>query len=261
MNRRLQAQKEKEQKAKNKGLLIIGLSSLVILFIFAGIMFLQPEKLDDNGCPESGVEAKTIVLLDVSDPLNSFQKASLSDGDNSLLVSFEKVSNDSIERGLGIGKSHQLSVWVMNEKGSPPSLKGKLCSPGSRDTETLRDTLSKGKTWRDLTYDEYRDNILDLFPKDLDSNRKDSSPILQSIKYVINYEHGEVRNEFQKSKPNRLIIISDMLENGEKYSHFKNLPKFDIVEKLNLNGIIVRIKYLKNINIKVSDRETSEMVG
>ena len=41
-----------------------------------------------------------------------------------------------------------------------------------------------------------------------------------------------------------------MLENGEKYSHFKNLPKFDIEEKLNLNGIIVRIKYLKNNSYK-----------
>ena len=36
-----------------------------------------------------------------------------------MLCFFEKVSNDSIERGLGIGKSHQLSVWVMNEKVLP----------------------------------------------------------------------------------------------------------------------------------------------
>ena len=49
-------------------------------------MFGISEKLDDNGCPESGVEAKTIVPLDVSDPLNLFQKASLSDGDNALFL-------------------------------------------------------------------------------------------------------------------------------------------------------------------------------
>ena len=42
-----------------------------------------------------------------------------------------------------------------------------------------------------------------------------------------------VKNEncFQKEKPNRIVIISDMIENGKKISHFQMLPKISDVKK------------------------------
>ena len=174
MSSKLSSKKERQQKAKNKAIKIIASALIAISIIIISMFGFQAEELDENGCPQSGIEAKTIVLMDISDPLNDYQKASLSEGSENLLLSLEDTSNDSIERGLGIGKSHQLSVWVMNEKGKAPSLKGQICSPGSRNTESFKDKLSTAKIWRDLSYEEYKETIVGLFPENLDNNNMES---------------------------------------------------------------------------------------
>lgn len=242
--------KREKKKATKKGVILItaSLSFAIILFIFIALN--EKVKLDKNNCPIKGIEAKTVVLLDTSDPLTDIQILKLNGKSGSLLKQFEDTSTSSIINELGLGEQHQLSVWSMNEINKKPTNLGRICNPGQVDSGDFFKDAQTGRLIKLANFEKFKEFITNLFPKNLDKMSKKNSPIIYSLNYISTYEFGEKRKLFTKEKPNRIVIISDMIENGKKISHFQVLPKISDVKKINLKNLIIHVRNLKKDQYK-----------
>ena len=69
----LNLQKNKKEAAKKKGILLIIISVVMVSLLLTYIIFSEKEKLDNFNCPRTGPEAKTVVIIDTSDPLTDIQ--------------------------------------------------------------------------------------------------------------------------------------------------------------------------------------------
>ena len=247
---KISTRKNKEKKATRKGFIYLILALVSCIGLFTFIISNKPLKLDNKNCPQSGIEAKTVVLIDTSDPLTDIQRLKFNGPNGSLLKQFEDSSKNKIINELGLGKNHQLSVWVMNDLNNPPINKGRICNPGSINSGSFIEDAQKGALIRKAEFKKFRAILNNLFPKNLGDMNAKKSPILYSINYIITSEFGEIRKEYNSNKPNRLIIVSDMIENGKIVSHFKELPKNIELNNINLDQIVVIIKSLKRDQYK-----------
>ena len=236
---------DREKKAKKRGIYLIIISVVLIITLLTFILLTEKEQLDNNNCPRNGAEAKTIVIIDTSDPLTDIQALKLNGKTGSLLSQFQDTSTSSIINELGLGRQHQLSVWTMSALGKKPKNHGRICNPGEVDSGEFFKDMQTGKLIRLANYEKFKNFITNLFPKDLSKMKQENSPILYTLNYVLTYEFGQKRAEFNKNKPNRVILISDMLENGSKISHFRNLPNINKIDKIDLKQLVVHIRYLK----------------
>jgi hypothetical protein len=237
--------KNRKEQATKKGVLLIVVSVIMILILFTFILQSEKEQLDNSNCPRSGAEAKTIVIIDTSDPLTDIQALKLNGETGSLLSQFRDTSSSSIINELGLGRQHQLSVWTMSALGKKPQNHGRICNPGEVESGDFFKDMQTGKLIRLANYEVFKKFITNLFPKDLSKMKQEKSPIIYTMDYVLTYEFGQKRKMFDKEKPNRIIIISDMLENGKKISHFRGLTSTKNIDKINLKELVIHVKYLK----------------
>jgi hypothetical protein len=241
----LNLQKNKKEAAKKKGILLIIISVVMISLLFTYIIFSEKEKLDNFNCPRTGPEAKTVVIIDTSDPLTDIQTLKLNGKTGSLLSQFQNTSTSAIINELGLGRQHQLSVWTMSDLGKNPVNLGKICNPGEVESGDFFKDAQTGRLIRLANYEIFKKFITNLFPKNLNQMKQEKSPIIYTMDYILTYEFGQKRKPFSKEKPNRIILISDMLENGRKISHFRGLPTLSKIDKINLKELVIHVKYLK----------------
>jgi len=237
--------KNRKEQATKKGVLLIVVSVIMILILFTFILLSEKEQLDNSNCPRSGAEAKTIVIIDTSDPLTDIQALKLNGETGSLLSQFQNTSTSAIINELGLGRQHQLSVWTMSDLGKKPQNLGRICNPGEVESGDFFKDMQTGKLIRLANYEVFKKFITNLFPQDLTEMKQEKSPIIYTMDYVLTYEFGQKRKMFDKEKPNRIILISDMLENGKKVSHFTGLTSTKNIDKINLKELVIHVKYLK----------------
>lgn len=149
------------------------------------------------------LETATVLLVDKTDPLDAIQSRTL----GNVIAAIR----DRLRRG------ERLTVVVMGENGRPEPVRAfDLCSPGKgRDANFLyeNDRLMQAK------YEERFGAPLEMLLAELQKGGSASrSPIMEAIRDITSTPG------FSAAVPERrLILISDLLQNTEAYSHYHSV--------------------------------------
>jgi len=219
--------------------ILIGLVVLAFAaFLVAGVWQQRHQVAIDAQtlCPKAGPKALTVILVDATDAMTPVQKASVQarlDATIAKLQQYEAVDVDSIEPGADL---------------LHPEFR--VCRPPSAD-ETSDWTGNKTLA-RQQFDDVFKPRLREVLEKAADRPGSDASPIMEAIQQVAVGAFHKADVAAGKPLPKRLVIVSDMLENGAGGSHYKSVPDFatfaqsEAYRRLSaeLEGVDVDILYL-----------------
>jgi len=225
----------------NQGYLLWGLGLLILIGIFV-FMFLQPEKTNlSDFCPKSGEKGKIVLLLDISDPLNMSQKAKLK-------KELDGISKRSSLRPFPLlNKGEKLLIYITQEDGKEPKKLFSMCSPGDIENKKVIDKMSEGKIISLKKWENFQNKALNEIKKKLSNiGSLKTSPIIESLSFVRAQEFNSPEL-LEDSTNNKIIIISDFIQNSKLTSQFKGLKNVQEVNKnypVSLQNISVRMLVL-----------------
>lgn len=200
-----------EREARESRGAILKIASVIIVVgVFAGIYLVvasQNKRLDPVTLCPADPESVTVLLVDVTDPMNSAQR--------------QDFMNQLIRLKNSIPRYGQLIVTKVD------STSGRLlkpvierCNPGtSADVnEATGNPAAVQKRW-----DEGFDKPLQSkFEELLDASGAEQSPILESIQSV-NLTH--LQKPGMEGKQKKLIVVTDLLQNTPQISFYNRLPE------------------------------------
>ena len=199
-------------------------SGAVALGVF--MMTGQKEKLDESLCPESGTISETVILIDTGEQLSPKYQSELT----RLIGGFmDSNSEIYIPTGGRITAYHLSDVIdITNSEGViveeritvDPIVS--VCNPGTNpDDRNWVDDLTSGQRFALEKWRQFNSGLDLLFPNqpDVEHNK---SPILETIAIIIARHTGFLQQN--QVKELHLVIWSDMLQNTNKMSHFKEYP-------------------------------------
>ena len=239
-----QTRPSRRQRGSNKNMWG-GLIILVVLVGAVGIgwivfslnshkITLDPVSL----CPSIGVENKTVVLIDRTDPLNEMQQ-------RELMVYLRDIKSS-------IPMHASISIYGMDQA-EPKMLQPEIfvCNPGDGENTSpwLANPALIKKVWRE----KFSDKLDSIITRLMEPLEVPNSPIMETIKAVSIAEFiGNINKDIQK----RLIIVSDMMQHTLSYSQYTHSTDFKTYQKssaylhhlANLNGVSVEIIYIRRLN-------------
>jgi hypothetical protein len=166
----------------------------------------QQRELDEVTLCPPDAESLTVLLVDVTDPMNLPQR-------QDFLNQLERLRN-SIPR---YGKLSIVKVDAASSRLLTPVIE--RCNPGT--AADLDDYTGNPKALQEKWERGFRDPLDQAFARLSTASGAPRSPILESIQSVA-------LTEFQKAqaqdKPRRLIVASDLLQNTERISFYGSLP-------------------------------------
>ena len=237
----------------NKGYLLWGLGFTIFIAILT-FMFFQPEKTNlSDFCPKSGEKGKIVILLDVSDPLNMSQKAKLK-------KELDGISKKSSLRPKPLlNKGEKLVIYITEEDGKEPNKLFSMCSPGDIENKKVIEKMSEGKIISLKKWQNFQNKALNEIENKLsDSTSLKTSPIIESLSFVRAQEFNSPEL-LEESTNNKIIMISDFIQNSALTSQFKTLENVQEVNKIypvSLNNISIRMLML--VSNKYSKFQTPE---
>jgi hypothetical protein len=181
-----------------------------VLAAFAGIgvfvlneMKSRPD-LDARLCPiKSGPSAVTSILIDRTDGLNPVQATALSDWVRSW-------AGDVQEGGA-------FKVYEVGSGGALLSPVVDICNPGSSEGKS---DLINNKRKLDERYEKGFKQKIEQLLHDMQTDKTaKTSPIMEGIQAIAVSDFGPAAPEVRK-----LIIVSDLLQNGPSLSLYKSVP-------------------------------------
>lgn len=193
---------------RNKGLLYIGIALLAVIgfstayyVAVSGQRTLDPETLC-SGEPTS----LTVLLVDVTDPMNSPQR-------QDFINQLTRLKN-------AIPRYGQLTVMRVEPAGDQlitPVIT--RCNPGTAsDTDTVQGNPQKLQRQWQSGFSEPLDNA---FQEITQASGADISPILESVQAAA---LRELQQPGRDGIPKTLIIASDLLQNTDAISFYGTLP-------------------------------------
>ena len=214
---------------------LISLVGFIILaFATLGIaLYFQPEGFDEKTyCPESGHSGVTAILVDISDEPTTSQ-----------IARFEsEFELENLLEGFSplLSKGGKLVVYSLTVQ-DKPNLIFDLCHPGDPNKIYEGDEIVKRR------WDKFSNEISDkVVPLMFGKPELRKSPIVESIKFIKERHFSHISpNDSEKYK---LVIWSDMLQNGDEVSHFnKELKDVNSVRNrypFRLDGVDIYLFYL-----------------
>lgn len=184
-------------------------SVLAVVVIVGAVYFTiasSKRSLDAEMCPTTP-DSVTVLLVDVTDPMNAAQRQDFA---NQLV----KLKN-SIPR---FGKLIVAKVDSTGDRLLAPVIT--RCNPGTAEdvSEATGDPAGTQKQW-----DEGFDRPLSqAFDRLATASGAERSPILESIQSVA---LTELQKPGLEKTPKRLVVASDLLQNTDDASFYRGLPK------------------------------------
>lgn len=204
--------KDRKRSGDLKGYLIIAL--VTIVFIFGAVYFFINEekkvKIDPKTfCPKENKEnyGKTVALLDLTDSLNKAQKE------------FFIKEIQSLKKNLP--KHHSLTIYTLDASlDLKSSRKITMCNPGTiDDINTTYQKISINpkeitKRWNEDFSNQITNVISNII---IEEDAQNSSPVMEMFQLIA-------LNEFKdfEGADNNLLILSDMIQNTNQMSMYKN---------------------------------------
>lgn len=195
---------DETKKAIRNILVVLALVGVVAFFYFRSVLSQRP--LDEETACPSDVDGVTVLLVDVTDPMNTPQRQDF---------------RNQLDKLLGqIGRYEKLVVVKVDPVGS--SLLAPVitrCNPGSaRDVTDVDGNPQKlERQHREL----FIQPMTEAFEGLMVASGAARSPVMESVQSVA-------LSEFQKSGVDdgerRLILASDLLQNTDRVSFYEGLP-------------------------------------
>ena len=207
---------QKRRRAK-----IFGVGAVVVLISFVALMMLvEEERLDHLGCPiESGPSRDVIVVLDISDPLSQKHQAEI----QRILREMIQPGANARHASLAVKTGERVSFYLLQGDKVMDAPIEQRCNPGGNPMErTATDALTTGSVITEWRWQEFANSIDGWFPEE-EGPPLETSPILTTIA-VVAARHAPSQRMDQGIEPAHLIVISDLLENNEAFSHYSQYP-------------------------------------
>jgi hypothetical protein len=187
-------------------------------------------------CPLDGPEGLTVVLIDRTDPFTTIEREDLRQQLTRLRDTLPLHSAIEVYSIGPVGEE------LLRSEGM------RLCNAGRAedvDALTANPRLTE-KRWKE----RFAAPLDKLFDKMVSSNTSERSPILESIQSISISAFG---NLSATTKYRKLVIASDMLQNTEVLSQYKEVAPFsqirdsDIYRRIrtDLTGVDVEILYIR----------------
>ena len=188
-------------------MIAILLVSIVVFFTW-----LKPEPVIRDPvtlCRSEGPYSITAILLDRTDSFGTHTR-------NDLKVQIQNLL-DSVE------ENHEISLFAMEstyEEGLDPIIR--VCNPGDPDNvdPLIQSEAIVRRNWQQ----KFRQPLGEVMRTLLEEKEAPSSPIMEAVQSVsiTHFQDTERRNV-----PRRLIIISDLLQNSNALSFYRERPDFN----------------------------------
>ena len=218
------------------------IAPIAILAVLAGLtatilVWVNTRRSVDEAsfCPTDGDYPRTAILIDATDSLSTSQG---------------KAIREEIEHLRGrLADFEWVGVFVLNQDNLVlPVPEFRKCNPGSSPNplyENPEHILNRYEH-------EFRKPIDDAVTRLVNTTKPSStSPILEMIRAVA------LDRNYPITKPRRLIVVSDLLQNVPQYSHYRDGFDFQTWRKhsyakkflqLTLLDVEVEILYLKRVD-------------
>lgn len=207
MARRRRTSRSSGNTALIAGIVVLAVGIVVVAGFLGWLVFTAEANRDttdpETFCPKAGIVAQTIVLLDTTDAIGNVTR---SDALNKL-----RDVTDEIPRG-GL-----LDMRVLNEDPGRIERIMHLCNPGTgADLDPLIANPDKARK-------RWQERFAGPLEKALDAamvgTEQNASPILAALQQIA---AELLSSKGQKAVPTHVVVISDMLEHTQYYSHFRD---------------------------------------
>lgn len=216
------------------GLLLLAAAAVATGFAYLKLTTQAPPKLAADLCPVDGPTSMTIVLLDASDALPPI-------GRQQLMTELTDLAEATPDYGL-------FELRILEPDASGGAVKFRACNPGdgsSVDALTGNKELARRKWMQG-----FKQPLERALAADLAGIPSDSSPIMATIQAIAVERFTGAKSD---SVPKKLVVVSDMIENGRDYSQYRGDLSFARFRKsiaykqfrTDLHGADLGIKYVQ----------------
>lgn len=172
----------------------------------------RPELVAETLCPKDGPRSVTVVLVDASDDIPNV-------GRKQIQTYLEDTAETLPEYGL-------LEMRLLD-----PSVEGgrivfSRCNPG--DGSNLSELVANPEAVRKRWAKDFRKPLDDALAQGLAPSAAKTSPIMETVQRIaVDRFDGRAVADVDK----RLILVSDMIEHGDRYSQYKDGITWEAFEK------------------------------
>lgn len=215
---------------------------LVIAAVGAGMAWyrsaMQSKVIYDSKswCPTSGPFANTVLLIDLTDEISSIQEQKLKN--------FLRSSSDIVP------KHAMLSVYLLSEDDGVQAPLVEICNPGNG--EDINEFTGNPRLAKKRFNEKFLDPIEKAIKKIEPAKPARISPIIEHVRSIAVSVFVDAPREGYK---HRLVVISDMLQNSEATSHYRDGQDW---EKVNLGKLRADLDHVSQVDVKVFARNSLE---
>ena len=202
-------------------------------------------------CPAAGPVSKTVLILDMSDPLELHQLVALDRFTESLVNRIPGPEGVPRPSENYIPKGHMLVVYQLATAQDPPQERFRMCNPGSPEDRRAIDGFTEGDVAAMVRWSQFANAMRSVVPKEARQESAPSSPIIETVRYVRNKEFPGAADMRRQSETPRhaILVVSDLLQNSDLVSHYAGLPAVDGLPQslaVDLTGIDIGVRYLRS---------------
>jgi hypothetical protein len=208
---------------------------VIAALAWAAVTTSKAPQIDGNLCHRSGATAVTAILIDATDPISAIQKAAVTTRLNRVLRE--------------LSANERLDIYEISPVGDPLKPKFSMCRPVS--AAEVSELTGNKRLANERFEKRFKPAVADALNALLTTASADRSPIMESIQSaaVVSLQAVELKPDAHK----RLVIVSDMLENGAAGSHYGAPPDFEAYRKTSvyprfvadLTDVDVTVLYLR----------------
>lgn len=194
-------------------------------------------------CPIDGPYGKTVLLIDLTDEISFIQEEKL----NKYIKTLSDSSNDGY-----LPQYDMLAVYLLSDGDSDslPQPIVEVCNPG--DGSGLRELDGAPLLAKKTFVEKFSGPISTAIAGILPVGASKTSPIIEAIRGIsVSTFDGAA----EPGHENRLVVISDMIQNSTELSFFKDGQSVDLAQLKALGADLADVPI---IDIKVLDRKNSK---
>ncbi len=221
-----------KKNSKTKGFFLIFAGLIILVGFFGGYWYLKSTSItlsSDTWCPTDGPLGKSIVLIDITDPVPDIAKIELEKLFDRLWdpkMSKGNLAKSGIETSFFLEPYHQLSVYTITNASPFPEPIAVVCNPGLRSEVGNWDELISNPQM----INQRIKNIIEELSSAIESIPMESSlpesPLLESLKNIASKERLDIFDRANGKQNLKIFFVSDFIQNSNNLSHFNELPSW-----------------------------------
>lgn len=200
----------------------------------------RPTLSSDTLCPVEGPKSVTVVLLDASDAIPDI-------GRRQITTFLQDLADGMPDYGL-------LEMRLLDPQMPGGRIVFAKCNPG--DGSNLSELTAAPALVRKRWAEAFQGPVRKALAEGMNPAEAASSPIMETIQSIA---VDRFEGNAAKDVPKRLILVSDMIEHGSRYSQYKDGTSFEEFQRkpahralaTDLDGAEVTIRFIQREGSKI----------